>query len=147
MRERINNDLKAAMKAGDKSKVSTLRLIIAAIQSADIATRPATKISKAEVLGVLSKMVKQRHDSVEQFAAAGRLELAAKEQAEIAIIESYLPKQLSEAEMKSAIAQSIADLGASGLKDMGKVMGALKTRFAGQMDFAKASVEVKKLLQ
>jgi uncharacterized protein len=147
MRERINNDLKAAMKAGDKSKVSTLRLIIAAIQSADIATRPATKISEAEVLGVLSKMVKQRHDSVEQFAAAGRLELAAKEQAEIAIIESYLPKQLSEAEMKSAIAQSIADLGASGLKDMGKVMGALKTRFAGQMDFAKASVEVKKLLQ
>jgi uncharacterized protein len=147
MRERINNDLKAAMKAGDKSKVSTLRLIIAAIQAADIATRPATKISEAEVLGVLSKMVKQRHDSVEQFAAAGRLELAAKEQAEIAIIESYLPKQLSEAEMKSAIAQSIADLGASGLKDMGKVMGALKTRFAGQMDFAKASVEVKKLLQ
>jgi uncharacterized protein YqeY len=147
MRERINNDLKAAMKAGDKSKVSTLRLIIAAIQSADIETRPATKISEAEVLGVLTKMVRQRRDSMQQFASAGRPELAAKEQAEIAIIESYLPKQLSEAEMKSAIAQSIADLGASGLKDMGKVMSTLKAKFAGQMDFAKAGVEVKKLLQ
>jgi uncharacterized protein YqeY len=148
MRERINKDLVAAMKAGEKAKVGTLRLINSAIKSADIEARPAgkDKISDTDILSVLAKMIKQRRDSVEQFTAGGRQELADQELAEITIIEAYLPKQMSEAEAKAAIAATIKDVGAASVKDMGKVMAALKERHAGQMDFGKASGLVKSLL-
>ncbi len=149
MREKINADLKVAMKAGDKDRVGTLRLINAAIKSADIDARPSgkDKIDDAGILGVLAKMIKQRQDSIEQFVAGGRPELADKEAAEIRVIEAYLPKQMSEAEAKAAIAAVIKETGAAGPKDMGKVMAALKARYAGQMDFGKASAAVKELLK
>jgi uncharacterized protein YqeY len=149
MREKINDDLKTAMKAGEKDRVGTLRLINAAIKSADIEARPSgkDKITDADILSVLAKMVKQRRDSIEQFTAGGRPELADKEAAEIAIIEVYLPKQMSEDESKAAIAAVIRETGAAGPKDMGKVMAALKAKYAGQMDFGKASALTKDLLK
>jgi len=147
MRDKINDDLKTAMKAGDKDRVGTLRLVNAAIKSADIDARPKDKISDAEILGVLAKMIKQRRDSIEQFRAGGRPELADKEAAEIAVIEGYMPKQMSEAEAKVAIAAVIKETGAAGPKDMGKVMAALKAKYAGQMDFGKASGITKELLK
>src|ERR1044072_2929621 len=139
MRERINNDWKTAMKAGEKLRVGTLRLINSAIKSAYIDARPSgkDKISDADILSVLAKMVKQRRDSIEQFTAGGRPELAAKEAAEITIIEGYLPKQMSDDEAKAAIAAAIKETGAAGPKDMGKVMAGLKAKYAGQMDFGK----------
>jgi hypothetical protein len=148
VRERINNDVKAAMKAGEKDRVATLRLINAAIQSAEIEaeTSGKPKLSEADFVAVLSRMVKQRRDSIEQYKAGGRPELAAKEAAEIVIIEAYLPKQLSEAEVKDAIAALIKETGAASAKDMGKVMGLLKSRYAGQLDFGKASALVKGML-
>jgi uncharacterized protein len=148
MRERINNDLKTAMKAGEKLRVGTLRLVNSAIKSADIDARPSgkDKISDADILSVLTKMIKQRRDSVEQYRAGGRQDLADQELAEIAIIEGYLPKQMTEAETKDAITATIKEVGAASVKDMGKVMAALKERYAGQMDFGKASGAVKSLL-
>ena len=145
MRARISSDLKLAMKAGEKSKVGTLRLINAAIQSAEIEAR--TTIDDAAVLAVMTKMVKQRRDSIAQFTSGGRPELAAIEQAEIDIIEQYLPKQMDEAAVKAAIALAIAEAQAAGPRDMGKVMAVLKTKFAGQMDFQKASAAVKDALK
>ena len=149
MREKINADLKEAMKAGEKDRVGTLRLINAAIKSADIDARPSgkDKIDEAGILTVLAKMIKQRRDSIEQFIAGGRQELADKEAAEIRIIEAYLPKQMDAAEAKAAIAAVIKETGAAGQKDMGKVMAVLKARYAGQMDFGKASAAVKELLK
>jgi uncharacterized protein YqeY len=147
MRDKINADLKVAMKAGDKDRVGTLRLINAAIKSADIDARPTGKIDDAGLLSVLAKMIKQRRDSIEQFVAGGRQELADKEAAEIKVIEAYLPKQMSADEAKAAIAAVIKEVGAAGQKDMGKVMAALKAKFAGQMDFGKASAAVKELLK
>jgi uncharacterized protein YqeY len=149
MREKINADLKDAMKSGDKDRVGTLRLVNAAIKSADIDARPSgkDKITDADILSVLAKMVKQRRDSIEQYTAGGRKDLADKEEAEIRIIEGYLPKQMSEAEAKAAIAAAIKETGAAGPKDMGKVMGALKAKYAGQMDFGKASALTKDLLK
>jgi uncharacterized protein YqeY len=149
MREKINDDLKTAMKAGEKDRVGTLRLISAAIKSADIDARPSgkDKVDEAGVLAVLTKMIKQRRDSIEQFVAGGRQELADKEAAEIKVIEAYLPKQMDVAEAKAAIAAVIKEVGAASQKDMGKVMAALKTRYAGQMDFGKASAAVKELLK
>jgi uncharacterized protein YqeY len=149
MRDKINDDLKTAMKAGDKDRVGTLRLINSAIKSADIDARPSgkDKISDADILSVLAKMVKQRRDSIEQFNAGGRPELAAKEAAEITVIEGYLPKQMSDDEAKAAIAAVIKETGAAGPKEMGKVMAALKAKYAGQMDFGKASALTKDLLK
>jgi uncharacterized protein YqeY len=149
MRDKINDDLKTAMKAGEKDRVGTLRLINSAIKSADIDARPSgkDKISDADILSVLAKMVKQRRDSIEQFNAGGRPELAAKEAAEITVIEGYLPKQMSDDEAKAAIAAVIKETGAAGPKDMGKVMAALKAKYAGQMDFGKASALTKDLLK
>jgi uncharacterized protein YqeY len=149
MREKINDDLKTAMKAGEKDRVGTLRLINAAIKSADIDARPSgkDKVDEAGVLAVLTKMIKQRRDSIEQFVAGGRQELADKEAAEIKVIEAYLPKQMDVAEAKAAIAAVITEVGAASQKDMGKVMAALKARYAGQMDFGKASAAVKELLK
>ena len=147
MRDKINDDLKTAMKAGEKDRVGTLRLINAAIKSADIDARPKDKISDSDILTVMAKMIKQRRDSIEQFTAGGRPELAAKEAAEIAVIEGYMPAQMSEADAKAAIAAAIKETGAAGPKDMGKVMAALKAKYAGQMDFGKASALTKDLLK
>ena len=148
-RDRFTSDLKDAMRAGEKLKVSTLRLISAAIKSADIEARPAGKdpIDDAAIVNVMAKMIKQRRDSAEQFAKGNRPEMAASELAEIAIIESYLPKQMDEAATKAAVAKAIAETAASSPKDMGKVMAALKTAYAGQMDFGKVGAIVKDALK
>jgi uncharacterized protein YqeY len=145
MRETITAALKTATKAQDKRRVSTLRLISAAIKDRDIAARTAGKgeATDAELLELFAKMIKQREESEKIYRDAGRAELAQQEAEEIAIIREFLPKQLSEADMQKAIAEAIAEAGASSVKDMGKVMAALKSRYAGQMDFAKASALVK----
>ncbi len=141
MRARISNDIKAAMKSGDKIKTGTLRLINAAIQTAEIEAK--TTIDEAAVIAVMTKMVKQRRDSIQQYTSGNRPDLAAVEQAEIAIIEAYLPSQMDDAAVSAAIIAAIAETGAASPKDMGKVMGLLKTKYAGQMDFQKASAAVK----
>jgi uncharacterized protein YqeY len=148
MREAINDALKAAMKAGDKRRVSTLRLINAAIKDRDIEARGAGKerTGDDELLQLLQKLVKQRQESASIYDGAGRPELAAQEREEIAIIQEYLPRQLDETESRAAIAVIIAETGASGIRDMGKVMAALRERYAGQLDFGKASGIVKELL-
>ncbi len=145
MRAKISSDLKVAMKAGEKTKVGVLRLINAAIQTAEIEAKKT--IDEAAVLAVMTKMVKQRRDSIEQFTKGGRADLADVEKAEIVIIEAYLPKQMDDAAVVSAITAAIAESGAAGPKDMGKVMAVLKAKFAGQMDFQKASASVKDLLK
>ena len=144
MRARIMGDIKTAMKSGEKTRVGTLRLINAAIQSAEIEARAT--IDDAAVMQVMTKMVKQRRDSIAQFTAGGRPELAAIEQAEITIIEEFLPKQMDDAASTAAVAAAIAESGAAGPKDMGKVMAILKAKHAGQMDFQKASAAVKAAL-
>jgi uncharacterized protein len=148
-RNKFNEDLKTAMRAGEKERVGTIRLITSAIKSADIDARPSGKgdISDADIVNVLAKMIKQRRDSIEQFTKGNRPELAAKEQAEIVVIESYLPKQMDDAGMKAVIAKAIAETGAVTGKDMGKVMAVLKSAYAGQMDFGKAGGIVKDLLK
>jgi len=148
MRETITAALQAATKAQDKRRVSTLRLVSAAIKDRDIAARTAGKgeATDAELLELFAKMIKQREESEKIYAAAGRAELAKQEGEEIAIIREFLPKQLSDADMQKAIAAAIAEAGAASVKDMGKVMAALKARYAGQMDFAKASALVKSKL-
>jgi uncharacterized protein YqeY len=145
MRDTINAALKEAMKAQDKRRVSTLRLISAAIKDRDIAARGGGKgeASAAELLELLAKMIKQREESETIYAQAGRAELAAQEADEIAIIREYLPRQLSEADTEKAVGEAIAEAGATSVKDMGKVMAALKARYAGQMDFGKAGQLVK----
>jgi len=145
MRETITAALKAATKAQDKRRISTLRLIAAAIKDRDIAARGLGKseATDAELLELFAKMIKQREESVKIYADAGRADLAKQEAEEIAIIREYLPKQLSETDTQNAIAEAIAETGASSVKDMGKVMAALKSRYAGQMDFAKASALVR----
>jgi uncharacterized protein YqeY len=145
LRDDINTALKEAMKAKDERTISTLRLVNATIKNADIEARGAGKpaLSDAELLSVLQKMIKQRQESKEMYEKGGRPELAQQEGEEIAIIQGYLPKQMSEAEMAAAIDAAIAEIGAAGIKDMGKVIGALKGKYAGQMDFGKASGLVK----
>jgi uncharacterized protein len=149
MRETITAALKAATKAQDKRRMSTLRLISAAIKDRDIAARTSGKgeSTDAELLELLARMIKQREESEKVYADAGRAELAAQEGEEIAIIREYLPQQLSEAASEKAIAEAIAEAGATTVKDMGKVMAQLKARYAGQMDFAKASALVKERLK
>lgn len=149
LRVEIGEALKAALKAQDKNRLSTLRLIQAAIKDRDIASRtdgPDAGVSDDQVLEVLTKMIKQRRDSVALYEQGGRLELAQKELDEIAVIEGFMPAQMNEAEIKAAVQAVVADLGATGLKDMGKVMAELKSRHAGQMDFGKAGGVVKGLL-
>ena len=145
MRETITAALKAATKAREMQRVSTLRLVSAAIKDRDIAARTsgAEKATDAELLELFAKMIKQREESQKIYAEAGRTELAAQEGAEADIIREFLPKQLSDADMAKAIDDAIAETGASGMRDMGKVMGVLKGRYAGQMDFGKASGAVK----
>lgn len=144
---RIAEDLKAAMKARDeKVRVSTLRLMAAAIKERDIAARAEDRccgLTDEEVNAVLCRMVKQREESAETFEAAGRIELAEQERQERAIILEYLPRQLSDAEIEHAVTSVIETLGAAGLKDMGRCMGELKALYAGSMDFTKANQRVK----
>jgi uncharacterized protein YqeY len=148
LRDDINTAVKEAMKAKDERKLSTLRMVNATIKNADIDARGHGKppLSDADLLGLLQKMIKQRQESVELYDKGGRAELADQERAEIAVITAYLPKQMSEADMTSAIAAEIAAVGAAGMKDMGKVIAALKAKYAGQMDFGKASGMVKAAL-
>ena len=148
LREDINNAVKVAMKAKDERTLSTLRMVNSTIKNADIEARGHGKpqLSDADLLGVLQKMIKQRQEAVELYDKGGRAELAAQEREEIAVITAYLPKQMSEDDVKAAIAAVIAETNAAGIKDMGKVIGALKAKYAGQMDFAKASGLVKAAL-
>ncbi len=153
MRVRINEAVKAAMKSGDKARLSTLRLMNAAIKDRDLgigagaAGGAGEKVSDTELQGLLQKMVKQRRESIATYEGAGRRDLADKEKAEIAVIEEFLPKQMGEGETKAAVEALINELGAAGPKDMGRIMGALKQRFAGTMDFGRASAIVKELLK
>jgi uncharacterized protein len=146
LREQIKSALKEAMVSKDKHVVSTLRLIMAALKDRDIAARTQDKpdgISDEEILSLLQSMVKQRRDSITMYENGGRLELAEQEASEIAIIERFLPKQMSEEEIAGVVEALIDELGATGLKDMGPTMAALRERYAGQMDFAKGSAIVK----
>lgn len=148
MRQQFNDAMKEAMKAGDKARLSTIRLILAAIKDRDIQARGEGKgtATDEELLQLLQKMSKQRTDSIEQFQAANRQDLVDKETAEKAIIDSFLPQQMDAAETRAAIAATIAETGAAGMKDMGKVMTSLKAKYAGLMDFSKANGVVKELL-
>ncbi len=149
LRQRLNDSLKTAMKAKDQVAVSTLRLILTAVKDRDIAAR--TKgvddgISDADILQVLQTMIRQRHESIALYRQGNREELAEQEEREIQVIEGFLPRQLSEAEMTDAIRSVIEETGAGSIKDMGKAMGALRERYAGQMDFGKASAALKAAL-
>ncbi len=145
LREQINDALKEAMKAKNERAVSTLRMVNSTLKNADIEARGAGKpaLTDADVLPILQKMIKQRQESVELYKKGNRDDLVKQEEEEIAIISGYLPKQMSEADMGSAIDAAVAETGASGMKDMGKVIGVLRGKYAGQMDMAKASALVK----
>ncbi|HHW34109.1 MAG TPA: GatB/YqeY domain-containing protein [Paracoccus solventivorans] len=149
LRARIQDATKAAMKARDQLRLSTLRLIGAAIKDREIAARGEPgegKLTEDDLVALLSRMVKQRQESARAYEEGGRLELAEREQAEIGIIQEFLPRQLDPAEVAAAIDAVIAELGATGVRDMGRVMGALRERHAGQMDFGAAGALVKKRL-
>jgi uncharacterized protein YqeY len=147
LRDAVSAQMKEAMKAGDKTRVGALRLVIAALKDREIEARGSGKIvSRADELALLTKMVKSRQESLAIYQQAKRDDLAAQESAEIAIISEYLPKQLDEAQVTAAAKAAIAETGAASLRDMGKVVSALKERYPGQMDFAKASAIVKALL-
>jgi len=146
LRERLNNDMKEAMKAKNAAGVSTLRMILAGIKDRDIAARSKgvqTGIGEDEILSMLTGMVKQRRDSIALYEQGNRPELAQKEKDEIALIESYMPRQLDEAGVQAAIAKAKAATNAASVKDMGAVMAWLKANYAGQMDFAKAAQAVR----
>jgi len=146
MRSRLNEALKTAMKQKEAARLSTLRLINAAIKDRDIALRGETEgaeVSEDEILAILGKMVRQRQESARAYEEGGRLELAEKELAEVEIIEEFLPKQLSDDEVATEVAAAIAEVGAESIRDMGKVMGVLKGKFTGQMDFGKVGPMVK----
>jgi len=146
LRDDINSALKEAMKTGDKRRVSTLRLVNAAILQRETSGAERTTLSDAEILDVMGKMIKQRQEALDIYQKAGRAELAAQEREEIDIIAAYLPKRMSDLEAAEAISALIKEIEAETIKDMGRTMAALKQRFAGRMDLAKAGALVKKLL-
>jgi len=147
MRDELMSALKEAMNAGDRLKVDTIRMVQAALQNSDIEARgTGQSLSVHDELALLQKLVKSRQESVELYAKGGRADLAEKEQAEINIIKSFLPQPLGDDEARAAIAAAIAETGASGMKDMGKVVAVLKSKYAGQMDFGKASQWIKTAL-
>jgi len=147
MREKFSSELKAAMKAGEKRRVDTIRMIMAALKDKDIEARGQGKaVSGEDILALLQKMVKSRKESLEIYEKAGRTDLATQESEEIAVIHSFLPQQLTEAEVEQAISTAIAETGAASIKDMGRVVAALKVKYAGRMDFGKASALVKEKL-
>ena len=148
LRDRFTAEMKEAMKAGEKGRLGAIRLIQAALKDKDIEARGNGKepLSDEEILAMLQKMVKQRQESITMYEQGGRTELAQQEKDEVTVITSYLPQQMDEAETKAAIEAAIAETGAASMKDMGKVVGALRAKYAGRMDFAKASGLVKDLL-
>ncbi len=147
MRDRLTDMLKTAMKAGDKRRVATVRLIQAALKDRDIEARGAGReVTNDDILALLQKMVKQRQDSIAIYDRAGRDDLAAQEREEIAIISEFLPAAMSSEEIRAAITAAITESGAAGPKDMGKVIAVLKSKYAGRIDFAKASGTVKEML-
>ena len=148
LRDNINNAMKEAMKARDERRVSTLRMMNASIKNADIAARGEGKdpLNEADLLSLFQKMIKQRQESADLYDKGARPELAAQERAEIEIISSYLPKQMSDVEAGHAISVMLQEINAETMKDMGRAMAALKERFAGKMDFGKASGKIKELL-
>jgi uncharacterized protein YqeY len=147
MRAQFTDDLKTAMKAGEKRRVETIRMVMAALKDRDIEARTSGKpVGDEDVLALLQKLVKSRQESADIYAKAGRDDLATQEREEAAIISAYLPKQLDEAATAAAIDAAVAETGATSMKDMGKVIAALKANYAGQMDFSKASAAVKAAL-
>lgn len=144
IRDRIVSDMKEAMKSQQKDKLATIRLIMAALKQREIDER--IELNDEHVLAILNKMLKQRRDSISQYTTAGRLDLAEQEQSEIVIIQLYLPAQLSEAEIQAAIQQAMTETGASSLKDMGKIMGALKDKLQGRADMALVNQLIKSKL-
>ena len=149
MRDELTNAMKEAMRAKDTKALGTLRLILAALKDRDIAVRAKGQtdgIEESEILQMLQTMVKQRRESITMYENGGRLELAEGEQDEIVVIQRFLPQQMNEESTKEAVSNLIKELGASSLKDMGNVMGALRERYAGQMDFSIASAAVKEKL-
>ncbi len=149
LRQRLNDDLKTAMKSRDQAATSTLRLILAALKDRDIAARTrgvSDGVDETEIVEMMQKMVKQRQESAELYKQGARQDLVDQELGEITLIERYLPQKLSDAESDAAVDQVVAELGATSIKDMGRVMAALKERFVGRMDFAKAGARVKQKL-
>lgn len=146
LRDQLNDAVKAAMRAKEARRLGTLRLVMAAIKDRDLAP-DAKPPGDAEILQLLAKMIKQRRESITTYDSAGRADLAQQERDEIAIIEEFMPRQMSAGEVQAAVAAAIAEAGAQTVKDMGKVMTVLKSRHTGQMDFAKASGVVKELLK
>jgi uncharacterized protein len=141
LKERITEDMKTAMRAGEKDRLATVRLILAAIKQREVDER--IMLDDTQVLAVLEKMAKQRKESITQFASGGRADLVAKEQAELALVQGYLPAQMSEAELDGIIAEAIASTGAASIKDMGKVMGVVKTKAAGRADMGAVGARIK----
>ena len=149
LRAQLNDAMKEAMKAKDAKRLATVRLILAALKDRDIAARTETSkdlVGDDDILTLLAKMIKQREESAAVYRQGGRPELAENEESEIAVIRTFMPKQMDEAEMKAALQAVIAETGAASIKDMGKVMAVLKERYAGQMDFSKASAATKDAL-
>jgi uncharacterized protein YqeY len=148
MRDRFTTEMKEAMKAGDKRRLGTIRLIQAALKDKDIEARGAGKgqATDEEILALLQKMIKQRQESITMYDQGGRPELAQQEREEAEVISTFLPKQMDDAEVKAAIEAAIAETGAASMKDMGKVVAALRGKYAGRMDFGKASGLVKEML-
>jgi len=146
LRDQLSESLKAAMKARDARRVSTLRLVFAAIKDREIRSDVGPDISDEDLLALLGKMIKQREDSATAFTSGGRPELAAAERDEIAIIREFMPRQLSDEEIRAAVREAVASTGAAGPKDMGKVMGVLKQRHAGTIDMGRAGAMAKELL-
>lgn len=141
LKDRLTEDMKSAMRAGDKDRLKAVRLILADIKRTEVDTRK--ELDDTAVLGVIEKAVKQRRDSIEQFEKGGRSDLVASEQAELDVIESYLPEQLDDAELTALIDEVIAETGAEGIRDMGRVMGAIKAKAAGRADMGTVSAKVK----
>ncbi len=149
LREQITGEMKSAMKAGEKARLSTLRLVSAAIKDRDIAARAEDRCAgceETEIMAILQKLVKQREESALTYEKAGRLDLAEAERAEADVVREFLPKPMDDAEICEAAQTVVSELDASGLKDMGRVMGELKSRYAGRMDFGQAGAKVKHLL-
>jgi uncharacterized protein YqeY len=151
MRERLTQAMKDAMRAKDQKRLTTVRMILAAVKDHDLGIKPVggktgEPAGDAEITQILARMIKQRRDSIEAYEKAGRTELAQNEKDEITLIEGFLPKQLGEAETREAVAAAIKEAGAASVKDMGKAMAVLKQRYAGQLDFGKASALVKEML-
>lgn len=149
LRQQLNEDLKAAMRDKDARRMGTLRLILAAVKEQEIVSRgdgADSEVADEQILQIMAKMVKQRRDSIRMYEEGARLDLVEQEQAEISVIEGYLPKQLSADEVAEAAAKVKQELGATGLKDMGRCMGVLKDRYAGRVDMGRASQTMKQLL-